>query len=118
MSREKSIAKPLQNSWFLSAFFLSSILFAAALAAYWNSFAVPLVFDDLATIQRNTQVRFGEFGWSLISPRAILYKTFTFNYLLSGQEVWGYHLVNFVLHFLNGLLIFAIADRTFRVLLS
>src|SRR2546422_5543824 len=118
MSRRKPIRKPSQRAWFLSAFFLLGILLACALAAYWNSFGVPLVFDDLATIQRNTQVRFGEFGWNLISPRAILYKTFTFNYQLSGQEVWGYHLVNFILHFLNGLLIFVIARRTFGLLIS
>jgi len=86
------------------------------LTAYWNSFNAPFVFDDLATIQRNTQVRFGEFGWNLISPRAVLYKTFTFNYLLTGQEVWSYHLINFILHFLNGLLIFVIATRVFRSL--
>jgi len=116
MSRTASIKKP-ERSWLLSSLFISTVLLAAALAAYWNSFAVPLVFDDMVTIQRNTQVRFGEFGWNLISPRAILYKTFTLNYLVSGQEVWTYHLINFILHFLNGVLIFLIASRLFGLLL-
>ncbi|PYS56095.1 MAG: hypothetical protein DMG13_01035 [Acidobacteria bacterium] len=87
---------------------------AMTLAAYWNSFSVPLVFDDLLTIQRNTLVRFGEFYWNLLSARSVLYLTFTLNYMLSGQEVWSYHLVNFLLHFLNGLLVFVLGERTFQ----
>src|SRR5437667_3054737 len=116
MTRSNAGRKERKNSASLSIIFICSALFASTLTAYWNSFNVPFVFDDLATIQRNAQVRFGEFGWNLISPRAVLYKTFTFNYLLAGQEVWSYHLVNFILHFLNGLLIFVIATRVFRSL--
>src|SRR5260370_12466015 len=84
-------------------------LFISTLAAYWNSFWVPFVFDDLQTIQRNASVRFGELGLGFY-PRALLFKTFTLNSIWSGQEVWSYHIVNFVLHFLNGLLVFLIAD--------
>jgi tetratricopeptide (TPR) repeat protein len=91
-----------------------SILFAVTLAAYWNSFGVPLVFDDLVTIQKNTSVRFGEFNWNLLSARSVLYLTFTLNYIWSGQQVWSYHLINFLLHLLNGLLIFVLAERIFR----
>src|SRR5439155_3879689 len=114
MTRSNAGRKERKNSESLSMIFICSALFASTLTAYWNSFNAPFVFDDLATIQRNAQVRFGEFGWNLISPRAVLYKTFTFNYLLAGQEVWSYHLVNFILHFLNGLLIFSIGRRIFR----
>src|SRR5213594_3429618 len=116
MTRSNARRKERNNSESLSIIFICFALFASTLTAYWNSFNAPFVFDDLATIQRNAQVRFGEFGWNLISPRAVLYKTFTFNYLLAGQEVWSYHLVNFILHFLNGLLIFVIATRVFRSL--
>ncbi len=116
MTRSNAGRKERNNSESLSIIFICSALFASTLTAYWNSFNAPFVFDDLATIQRNTQVRFGEFGWNLISPRSVLYKTFTFNYLLTGQEVWSYHLINFILHFLNGLLIFVIATRVFRSL--
>jgi protein O-mannosyl-transferase len=91
--------------------YLALGLLIVTLAAYWNSFHAPFVFDDLETIQRNTSVRFGEFTHGIITPRAILYKTFTLNFLISRQEVWSYHLLNFILHFLNGLLLFAIALR-------
>ena len=116
MTRSNAGREERNNTESLSIIFICFALFASTLTAYWNSFNAPFVFDDLATIQRNTQVRFGEFGWNLISPRSVLYKTFTFNYLLTGQEVWSYHLINFILHFLNGLLIFVIATRVFRSL--
>src|SRR5215831_14662594 len=91
-------------------------LFLITLAAYWNSFSVPFVFDDLNTIQRNATVHFGEFnGLSaiLFGTREILFKTFALNSLWSGQEVWSYHLINFVLHLLNGFLVFGIGNRIF-----
>src|SRR5262249_18438269 len=92
-------------------------LLLITLAAYWNSFSVPFVFDDLNTIQRNATVHFGEFnGLSaiLFGTREILFKTFALNSLWSGQEVWSYHLINFVLHLLNGFLVFAIAKRMYQ----
>jgi tetratricopeptide (TPR) repeat protein len=91
-------------------------LFLITVAAYWNSFSVPFVFDDLQTIQRNATVHFGEFnGLSaiLFGTREILFKTFALNSLWSGQEVWSYHVINFVLHLLNGFLLFAIGSRIF-----
>ncbi len=90
------------------------VLFGLTLVAYWNSFDVPLVFDDLATIQRNSGVRFGEFDWNPLSGRTVLYLLFTANYIWAGQDVWSYHLINLVLHLLNGILIFFIAERIFQ----
>lgn len=90
------------------------LLLCLTLVAYWNSFDVPLVFDDLATIQQNSGVRFGEFNWNPLTGRTILYLLFTANYIWAGQDVWSYHLINFILHFLNGVLIFLIAERTFQ----
>jgi protein O-mannosyl-transferase len=92
---------------------LLCVIASAAYASY--SFHAPLVFDDLMTIQRNTGVRFGEFYWNLLSARSVLYLTFTLNYMWTGQEVWSYHLVNFLLHLANGLLIFLLAERIFRL---
>src|SRR3990167_6366500 len=87
------------------------ILSLLTLAAYANSFSVPFVFDDMGTIQGNQAVRSGTFYWNLLSSRSILYLTFTLNSRWSGQDVWSYHLVNFLLHLANGLLLFAIAER-------
>ena len=90
------------------------VLFVIALGAYGLfSFGAPFVFDDLQTIQRNGSVRFGEFQWGLLAVRPVLYLTFTLNYILFGQEVWSYHVVNFLMHVANGLLIFFLAARIF-----
>src|SRR3990167_8532351 len=87
------------------------ILALITLAAYANSFSVPFVFDDMGTIQGNPDVRSGPFIWDLLQSRSILYLTFTLNSRWSGQDVWSYHLVNFLMHLGNGLLLFAIAER-------
>ena len=82
--------------------------------AYWNSFDAPLVFDDLLTIQANSAVQFGDdLRPSIWATRPILYLTFAINHALHGQQIWGYHLVNFILHFLNGILVFLIARHIF-----
>jgi protein O-mannosyl-transferase len=90
-----------------------AVLSLATLVAYWNSFKVPLVFDDLSTIQVNSSVRFGDFY--LFGTRALLYALFTLNYLWTGQEVWSYHLINFLLHLLNGILVYLLACKVFTV---
>jgi len=114
MSKKKPTPKPRPGSRIPSRWISVIILFVIALFAYGiYSFRVPLVFDDLQTIQRNTSVRFGEFYWNLLSARSVLYLTFTLNYLWSGQEVWSYHLVNFLLHLVNGFFIFLLGERIF-----
>ena len=95
-------------------FLSAAILLVFTLVGYWNSFDVPLVFDDLLTIQANSGVQFGDnLHLSIWATRPILYLTFALNYALHGQQVWGYHLVNFVLHFLNGVLVLLIANHIF-----
>ena len=91
------------------------ILFLFGLVAYWNSFDAPLVFDDFLTIQANQAVRFGDaLRPGAFGNRSLLYLTFAANFGLHGQQVWGYHLVNLILHLLNGLLILFLALHIFR----
>lgn len=90
------------------------ILASLTLAGYWNSFNAQFVFDDLATIHSNAGVRLGQFSWNLLSGRSILYLTFTLNSWWSGESVFGFHLVNFVLHLANGFMIFLLAEQIFR----
>src|SRR5262249_18421730 len=110
MSKKKTTGKTRVVSRARGPWVWAIFLFGAALLAYAYWFSVPLVFDDLQTIQRSG-IRFGEFYWNLLSARAVLYLTFTLNYMLSGQDVWTYHLFNFLLHLANGLLIFFLGER-------
>src|SRR5437899_7406877 len=84
--------------------------------AYWNSTDAPFVFDDLETIQRSGDVRFGNYfsPSQLLHTRSLLRLTFMLNNWLGGQNVLGYHILNLVVHLLNGILIFAIVLRIFR----
>src|SRR5439155_10252610 len=112
MSRKKTTTKARPAALIPSQRFCLIVLFAIAIGAYGlYSFRAPLVFDDFQTIQRNTSVKFGEFYWNLLSARSVLYLTFTLNYILSVQEVWSYHLVNFLLHLVNGVIIFLLGER-------
>ncbi len=90
------------------------ILAVVAVIAYWNSFNVPMVFDDLPSIQKNAGVQFGDYLRPEIGMnRPLLYVTFTINYLLHQERVWGYHLVNLILHLLTGIVIFFVASNIF-----
>src|ERR1017187_611924 len=88
-------------------------------AAYYNTFHVPFLFDDLPAILHNPAIRH---FWPLsavittrfpgLSGRPLISLSLAFNYALGGYDVAGYHLLNLVVHFLNTLLVFAIVYHT------
>jgi tetratricopeptide (TPR) repeat protein len=94
-----------------------SLIVLAALAAYHNSFSVPFIFDDEASIVDNPTIR--HMDRALLPPpdgttggRPILNLTFALNYALGGLDVWGYHSLNLLIHTLAGLVLFGIVRRT------
>src|SRR5207248_11735703 len=91
------------------------ILILLACVVYCNSLHAPFVFDDIVSVQHNQHVRLGDYftynPYLYLQPRSLLFLTFALNDWLDGQNVFGYHLVNLILHLLNGLLVFAIAVR-------
>src|SRR5436190_21813329 len=93
---------------------LAVILVLLACVAYANSLYAPFVYDDLTSIQHNRAVRFFSLDLKdLLNTRSLLYPTYAFNEWLDGENVFGYHVVNLLLHIINGLLIFAIARRIY-----
>ncbi|HYR89107.1 MAG TPA: tetratricopeptide repeat protein [Terriglobia bacterium] len=119
MSSKKK-ARQYESTWsrFGQGLLPAAVLVLLTCVIYWNSTDAPFVFDDLETIQRNRIVRFGEyFGGSYLNPalylwtRSLLFVTFIFNNWLNGQNAFGYHVVNLVLHIFNGLLVFAIGTK-------
>lgn len=87
--------------------------------AYSDSFEGPLIFDDVATIRDNPQIR------SLIpyrvhsdlngsSSRPVTAFTFALNYAIAGPNVEIYHATNLLIHLASSLLLFAIARRTLQ----
>ena len=95
----------------------AGIIAAGAIAAYFGTFKVPLLFDDLPTIAGNPTIR--HLGSALFPPinttasgRPLLNLSLALNYAISGNAVWSYHAANLLIHVLAGLTLFGIVRRT------
>ena len=99
------------------------LLAALVFAVYSNSLQVPFLFDDISNIKENPHIQLAELSLkeiaeaALNSPlrnRPVAYISFAFNYFLHGYEVFGYHLVNILIHLANGLLLYLFVKQTLR----
>ena len=98
-----------------SVYLSLTLLAILGFVSYWNSFDVPFVFDDLLSIKANSGVQFGDFlKPQLLATRPLLYLTFAINYQIHAQQLFGYHVVNLVVHVLNGMLVLLIATHIFN----
>jgi len=96
------------------------VLPIAAFLAYHNSFSTPFVFDDVQSIPENPTIRhLGEISRVLSPPatagvadRPVVNLSFAINYALGGTAVWGYHVLNLVIHILAALTLFGVVRRT------
>ncbi len=99
------------------------LLFLLNLLAYSNSFHADWHFDDLSNIVKNRDIQIRGLSWSSLERswssrvagmRPLAYLSFALNYYFSGLEVFGYHLINFALHFGNAFLVFFLAVQLSR----
>lgn len=102
--------------WRFCALLVGTIFLANA-----NSFHVPFVYDDVASIPENPTLRhlWSSSVWSpppgtTVSGRPVLNATLAINYACGELNVRGYHLTNLILHGITALLVFALLRRTFR----
>ena len=90
-----------------------------ALIIYHNIYQCPFVFDDGPGIYENTTIRtlsnYSSLG-ALLRPRAIVGYTFALNYKLGKLNVFGYHLVNVLIHIINGFIVYFLAQTIFTQL--
>ncbi len=101
----------LRNS--LLAIFLICV---TAGVIYSNTFQSPFMFDDQHTVQENPRIRSLSNFYNaavLQSPRPLVDYTFALNYHFGGLNVWGYHLVNLLIHILNGILVLWLSRMIF-----
>ena len=93
------------------------VIFIGALA-YSNSFTGPFIFDDIASIQRNPQIRslipykLPSDGQTTIAGRPVVAFSFAINYAISRLHVEPYHVTNLLIHLLAASLLYAIVRRT------
>jgi len=87
----------------------AAILLLAALVAYLPSFNARFFLDDFRIILENPLLHdVLDFGaiWRFSEARFVGSLTFAANYDLHGDAVFGYHLVNFLIHLLAGAALF------------
>jgi len=95
------------------------ILLVGALA-YSNSFTAPFLLDDLTSIVDNPGITDlanfapGGIGYDFMPRRWVAYFTFAVNYQFGGLEVWGYHLLNLLIHLGTASLVYALVVLSFR----
>lgn len=99
-----------------------TLLAVATVLVYLNTFSVPFVFDDLATlIDENPTIRqlwplsiplSPPTGGLTVSGRPLLNLSFAFNYAAGGLDPSGYHVGNLLIHVLAALTLFGLVRRT------
>jgi protein O-mannosyl-transferase len=127
----KPMRSPLQDgalfgapAWAIAAlvlaFFIGVVYFPAARA--------PFIFDDVNSVVQNDSI---DSLWPLIgfekpgplnpppehptSARPLVNLSFAINYHFGGLNPFGYHLVNFAIHFFNAMLVWSVTRRTLRL---
>lgn len=75
------------------------------LLAYSNTFSVPFVFDDQIEIRDNYVVQQFDLNsmWDQYPTRFVPYLTFAANYFFHRESLFGYHLVNLLLHLMTSI---------------
>lgn len=100
-----------------------ALMVVAVLAAYSNTFDVPFLFDDTASIVENTSIRHLWPPGAVLSPpaqagvggRPVANLTFAINFALGGLNVRGYHAVNLAIHLGAALALFGLVRRTLEL---
>lgn len=91
------------------------ILFALALAVYWNSFPGTFHFDDYPRLLENPRVSGPSFDYSMFlqqyGGRPLTLLTFHWNQRLFGPDPLAFHLVSVFLHGVAVVLFFAFLRR-------
>jgi tetratricopeptide (TPR) repeat protein len=112
-SRKSSVSRLLERQSLQLA-----LIVVMAICAYSNTFFVPFILDDEASIIRNEIIKnlgmFFEHGYSFSPTRFIGYLTFALNHSVHGLHLAGYHIVNLLIHIGNGLLVYALVTSMFR----
>src|SRR3972149_9831627 len=90
------------------------IIAITALVIYSNTFSSPFHFDDVPNITENNKIRslFNFFSFS--GTRYIGELSFALNYYFGELEVFGYHLVNIIIHITNGILVWWLVNLIFK----
>lgn len=93
-----------------------ALLLLAILATfiYSNTFSSSFHFDDLPNIVDNPQIKDLANFADISGARYVGFFTFALNYYFGGTAVFGYHLVNLLIHVFNGFLVYCLVQLLFK----
>lgn len=102
---------------------LLSFLAILVFSVYSNTLGSPFVFDDKDNIENNPYIRINRLdrsslqaaGRSIIATRPVANLSFALNYYFHGYRVFGYHLVNILIHITNGILLYLLVKNTLNL---
>lgn len=97
------------RGWHLAAGAAFALLIVFAM--YWPAVQGPFLFDDKYLPFTHPEYKELPLERWLIGVRPTLMLSFWLNYQLSGENPLSYHVLNVLLHFLNGLWVFLIVRR-------
>jgi protein O-mannosyl-transferase len=104
-----------------------ALLFFSLILIYSNSFDCSLHFDDFSNITVNQNIQITDLSWENIEKglygvigssrwqRPVSYFSFALNYYFGGLDVFGYHLVNFFIHFSVAFFLFLFIYHTLQL---
>ncbi len=80
----------------------------ATFVLYSQILAGPFIFDDGTSVVHNLAMQFRLWGVLLTSTRPLTGLSYVVSHALSGMSPWGFHVVNVLLHAVNGLLVYGL----------
>lgn len=92
--------------------------------AYANSFKVPFTFDDYDNIVENHAIRMHDLSqaglWQAATNnvgghRYLPYISLALNFWAHGEQLWGYHLVNVLIHILAAMALYFLGLTTLKL---
>lgn len=120
--KAKSFQSKKDSLLFYYPFFLIPTL---GLLAYANSFCVPFVFDDMRNIVNNPLIQTAQYflspnqaeifpGYRDFMMRYMGFLSFALNYWIHGLNVFGYHVLNVLIHIVNAFSVYYLILLTAR----
>lgn len=93
------------------------------LICYANSFSTQWQYDDFVNIVHNEKVHLTQWSWPQLKAafkggwdyqvisRPLAYLSFGVNYYMGALNTFGYHLINFIIHWLSTVVLFLVIQK-------
>ena len=127
LTKETGFSLPINFKFSESPKYLFTFitLFIILISSYSNSFYGEWHFDDFSNIVNNPHIQIKSFSWQEIKhcvynfdqnilwrPLSVL--SFALNYKFGGMDVFGFHVVNFIIHYLAAVFLFLFIYNTLK----